>query len=314
MKKLTTKEFIERGINVHGNEYDYSLVDYKNTKTKIKIICLKHGIFEQIPNNHLNGMGCPICGKLLNDNNKNKDTNYFINCAIKIHGNKYNYSDVIYNGALNYVKIICPTHGSFSQIASSHLSGRGCSKCVGGISKTLSEFINDAKRIHENKYNYSLVKYINSHTKVNIICSKHGIFKQTPTNHLRGQGCPVCNESKGEKEIAKYLNKNLIPFEREKKFSNCKGRKRALSFDFYISSKNILIEFDGRQHYEKVNFNGCSDKMALELFSELKKNDKIKNKFTKDHNYNLLRINYKKINIIDEILDKYEPLSQRQAI
>lgn len=72
MKKLTTKEFIERAINIHANGYDYSLVDYINTKTKVKIICLKHGLFEQIPNNHLSGMGCPICGKLLNDNSKKK--------------------------------------------------------------------------------------------------------------------------------------------------------------------------------------------------------------------------------------------------
>jgi len=309
MKKLTTKEFIERGINVHGNEYDYSLVNYKNTKTKIKIICTKHGIFEQIPNNHLSGMGCPICGKLINDNCKNKNINHFIKTAIKIHGNRYDYSNVRYNGALNYVEIICPTHGIFSQIASSHLSGRGCSKCVGGVTKTLNEFINNAKRIHGNKYDYSLVEYVNSHTKVDIICTKHGIFKQKPTKHLCGQGCFVCNESKGEREIAKYLKKNSILFEREKRFNECKNIKK-LAFDFYLPNNNILIEFDGRQHYELVNFSGLHH-LSLTEFNKIKENDKIKNSFTKSHKFNLLRIKFNKINEIDKILDSYEPISRR---
>lgn len=309
MKKLTTKEFIERGINIHGNEYDYSLVNYKNGKTKIKIICLKHGLFEQIPNNHLSGMGCPTCGKILNDNAKNKDINHFIKIAIKTHGNRYDYSNVIYNGALNYVKIICPIHGIFSQIASSHLSGRGCSKCVGGVKKTLTEFINDAKRIHGDRYNYSLVKYVNSHTKVDIICSKHGIFKQTPTKHLCGQGCFVCNESKGEKEIAEYLKKNLIPFEREKRFDDCKNIKK-LAFDFYLPNNNVLIEFDGRQHYEIVNFSGLC-KSSLNEFHKIKENDEIKNNFAKSNNFNLLRIKFDKINEIENILNTYEPISQR---
>lgn len=226
-----------------------------------------------------------------------------------MHGHKYDYSNVIYNGASNHVNIICPKHGIFSQIASSHLSGRGCSKCVGGVSKTFVEFINDAKLIHGNKYDYSLVKYFNSYTNVDIICPKHGIFKQKPTKHLCGQGCFVCNESKGEKEIAKYLRRNSILFEREKRFNMCKNVKK-LAFDFYLPNNNVLIEFDGRQHYELVNFSG-SHHTSLSEFNRIKENDNIKNNFAKLYNFDLLRIKFNKINEIDKILDSYEPISRR---
>ena len=177
---------------------------------------------------------------------------------------------------------------------------------MGGVKKTQEEFIINAKQIHDNKYNYSLVKYINAYTKIKIICYMHGIFKQTPTKHLCGNGCPICNESKGENTITKYLLNNSINFEREKKFDNCKGKRRVLSFDFYLPEYNILIEFDGRQHFEPVNFHGCSDEQAQKSYLELKENDKIKNDFAKLNNYHLLRIKFDQINKIEKILKVYE--------
>jgi very-short-patch-repair endonuclease len=309
-EKLTKEEFIERAINVHGNEYDYSLSNYINSHTKIDIICKKHSEFKQIANNHLNGMGCPVCGREKNDLNKKLSQKIFIEKAKEIHGDKYDYSNVNYTGALNYVNIICPTHGMFRQHANSHLSGRGCSKCVGGIKKTQEEFIIRAKEIHDNKYDYSLVKYINAKTNIEIICSVHGIFKQMPTKHLCGHGCPICNESRGENKITNYLLKNSIKFIKEKKFNGCKGKRQALPFDFYLPNNNTLIEFDGRQHYEPVNFHGCSDEQAQKSYFELKKNEKIKNNFANLNNYHLLRIKFDQINKIEKILESYEPISQ----
>jgi len=110
MKKLTTKEFINRAEKIHRNKYDYSLVEYVNTKTKIKIICKKHGIFEQTPNNHLCGKNCPKC----HDYNK-LTTKEFINKAEKDHGNKYDYSLVEYVNTKTKIKIICKKHGIFEQ-------------------------------------------------------------------------------------------------------------------------------------------------------------------------------------------------------
>ena len=99
---------------------------------------------------------------------------------------------------------------------------------------------------------------------------------------------------------------NSINFEREKKFDNCKGKRRVLSFDFYLPEYNILIEFDGRQHFEPVNFHGCSDEQAQKSYLELKENDKIKNDFAKLNNYHLLRIKFDQINKIEKILKVYE--------
>jgi very-short-patch-repair endonuclease len=119
----------------------------------------------------------------------------------------------------------------------------------------------------------------------------------------------MCNESKGEKIIADYLTKKSIVFEREKRFNGCKNIKK-LAFDFYFPSNSVLIEFDGRQHYEIVNFCRSREK-AIKSHVRLKENDNIKNKFAEANNFHLLRIKYDQINEIDKILDKYEPISQR---
>jgi hypothetical protein len=114
--------------------------------------------------------------------------------------------------------------------------------------------------------------------------------------------CPICNESFGERIIAEYLKQNNIPFEREKKFSNCKGKRQPLSFDFYLSEQNTLIEFDGRQHYMPVNFRGCSDEQAQKTYVELIENDKLKNKYCIDNNIQLIRIPHT-IKNVEEHLD-----------
>ena len=129
-RKLTTEEFIKRTIKKHGYLYDYSLVDYINSKTKIKIICHIHGTFTQTPNDHLNdskskACGCPKCA------GKNKTTEEFIQESMIIHGDKYNYYLVDYVNSTTKVKIVCSIHGIFKQIPTIHLDGHGCSKCKG---------------------------------------------------------------------------------------------------------------------------------------------------------------------------------------
>lgn len=123
-------------------------------------------------------------------------TQNFIERAIQIHGDKYNYSKVIYKNSRTEVCIICPEHGEFWQTPSSHLRGYNCPKCAnlkkGGKRWDTDKFINESKKVHGNKYDYSQVNYINGSSKVTIICKEHGEFTQTPTNHLSGQGCPKC--------------------------------------------------------------------------------------------------------------------------
>jgi hypothetical protein len=185
MKRLTTEQFIEKAKAVHGDKYDYSLVDYRNAKTKVKIICPEHGSFEQTPNNHLSGNNCPKCS------DKKLNTEEFIEKARNVHGDRYNYSIVVYNNKQTKVKIICPIHGDFEQRPDSHLNGNGCPHC-GRKTKTTKTFIRESNIVHNDKYNYSLVEYKNNSIKVKIICPEHGSFEQTPSNHLSGKGCPKC--------------------------------------------------------------------------------------------------------------------------
>lgn len=182
-----TNEFIKKSKEIHWNKYDYSKSKYINMRTKIMITCLAHGDFEQIPSKHLMGQGCAKCS-----GHYKKTTNDFINDAIQIHGNKYNYSKVNYINSREKIIITCQIHGDFEQTPNNHIKGQGCAKCSGHDKKTTSDFINDATQIHGNKYDYSKVNYINSHEKIIIICNNHGEFEQLPFGHLNGHGCKKC--------------------------------------------------------------------------------------------------------------------------
>jgi hypothetical protein len=284
---LTTIEFIKKAEKVHGYTYDYSLVNYVNSKEKVKIICRKHGEFTQRPNDHLQKKGCIECAGTKRKNNKD-----FISKARLIHGDKYDYSVVSYKNNSTKVKIICLKHGEFKQIPESHLNGFGCSKCSRVKKLTNDEFIKRAQSIHHN-YDYSLVDYKNMHTKVIIICKKHGEFKQTPHNHLKFAGCPKCNKSKGEKIISWFLDKKNIKYKEQETFEGCKN-KSPLPFDFYLQKENICIEFQGIQHFE------ANEHMGGETGLEnRRKNDKIKKHFCKKNNIKLIEIKYS-----DEIVTK----------
>lgn len=294
MKKLDNNIIINDFIKIHGNKYDYSLVKYIGNLIKVKIICPKHGIFEQMPKNHKRGQGCPRCS---NVNNKED----FIKKSIIIHNDKYDYSLVDYMNSKTKVKIICNIHGIFEQNPNDHLSGYGCTKC--GINKrtkinTLDkkEFIRKSIKIHKNDYNYSMVDYKKSTEKVKIICLQHGIFEQTPHSHLKGSGCPKCKKiSKGEKKILYFLESNNIKYKFQKKFNNCKNQNY-LIFDFYLPEYNICLEYDGEQHFKPIKYWG-GEKGYLERIE----NDKIKNDFCKNNNIKLIRIRYDEN--VEEILE-----------
>ena len=187
-KKLTTEEFNTKAKEVHEGKYNYSQSRYINNSTKVSIICPEHGEFKQTPATHLSGSGCPKCiGKQLTNEE-------ILNKVKKIHGNKYIYSQFVYVNYSTKVSIICPEHGIFKQLLSSHLQGSGCSKCSGNINSTTEEFIKRAKEVHGDKYNYDNVKYNKALINVNIKCLEHGEFKQRPANHLQGRGCPKCSD------------------------------------------------------------------------------------------------------------------------
>ena len=160
---ITNDEFIERSKLVHGNKYDYSLVEYKNNQTKVKIICPEHGIFEQTLHSHLRSNGCIKCFK---ENERIKHYNNFLNKSNELHNNKYDYSLVEYKNKKTKIKIICPIHGIFEQISGEHVRGSGCQLCNKGVVSNRKVFIEKSILIHNDKYDYSLVEYINCYTNI----------------------------------------------------------------------------------------------------------------------------------------------------
>ena len=113
-----------------------------------------------------------------------------------MHGDRFDYSFVDYQGARENVVVVCREHGPFSIRAGNHLSGQGCAKCSGKAKPELDDLIARFKKVHGEKYDYSLTRYVNANTKVQIICPEHGVFEQTSWHHLEGMGCPKCGVEK----------------------------------------------------------------------------------------------------------------------
>lgn len=169
------------------------------------------------------------------------------------------------------------------------------------MKKTTEQFIKEAKLIHKNKYDYSLVNYKSNKTNVKIICPIHGVFKQAPYHHLQGNGCPLCKSSLNERKIEKILNDYNIDFKREFRFDSCRDR-RTLPFDFYLPKFNVCIEYDGQQHFRPTdfkNYNHISEE-AKNSFEIIKKHDRIKTDFCNSNNIKLVRISYKD-NIVEKL-------------
>ena len=247
MKRLTQGDILKSYLDVHGDKYDYSLVDYVNSRTKIKIICKEHGVFEQQAGSHKRGEGCPSCGKLIGRSKKTQED--FVKQCVKVHNGKYDYSLVKYKDALSEVAIICKEHGTFEQIANEHLKGKGCVKCSyekRGFNKRIGEealhkILID---VHEGKYeiDISQLKNYNNTQKeyINIVCKKHGVFKQKISNHMYGNGCPKCgvSVSKGEDEIYNFLKDYVKTYQRHRLENN-------KEVDLLIKELGIGIEYNG---------------------------------------------------------------------
>jgi superfamily II DNA or RNA helicase len=269
------KYYISLANKIHNYIYDYSSIEYISAVKKINIICKEHGLFIQGAGSHLNGAGCPECGKKsFRINIRNKfDIKYFTD----VHGNRYDYSLVEYKKNSTPVKIICKEHGVFEQRPDKHKMGRGCPKCKGGVKQTQKDFIEKCKKIHGDRYDYSLVEYVNSSSNVKILCSEHGIFEQTPSNHTKenGTGCPKCSG-----------NVKLTTVEFIEKSKNIYGDRYDYSKLNYINSNTkVTIICPEHGEFEQwtthfINGVGCSScngymtkKYKLNLLSELEESD-----------------------------------------
>jgi hypothetical protein len=198
-KRSNTEDFITTATSIHGNKFNYSNVKYVDNRTPVCIVCETHGKFMQIPAAHLSGSGCFECGRLKISNSKRLTTETFIEKAVEVHGDKYDYSESIYTTAKEKLIIICPIHDRFLQDAFSHTKGVGCPSCANKLNgsrsrKDTQHFIDKANKIHNFRYDYSNSDYIDCETKIEIICKEHGSTWLTPNSHYAGCGCKECGD------------------------------------------------------------------------------------------------------------------------
>jgi hypothetical protein len=240
---LSNSIFFNRIKHIHGDKYNYDLVEYKNLNTKINIICKEHGEFLQTPKNHMKGQNCPKCINL--------DRDSFIKKSIKIHDNKYNYDNCIFISSTTKINILCLEHDEFLQKPHDHINGKGCYKCSNKI-RTTSDFIEKANLIHGKIYDYSKVNYINSKNKIIIICNIHGEFLQKSNDHLSGKcGCPKCALGNYSKACIRWLNYISIKDNINIQHAENGGEKvimyknKKYKLDGYCNKTNTAYEFAG---------------------------------------------------------------------
>ena len=280
---FTKDEFIEKAKIVHGDKYDYSLVNYTNAKTKIEITCKEHGIFTQIPYNHLSGKGCKICGHLAGKESFLLTKDEFIKKANEVHKNLYNYSKVKYLNYKTKIEIICKEHGSFFQTPNNHLGGKGCKEC--GMISTLNhiyencsssteDFIQKSKELHGDIYDYSKVEYVNNSTQVEIKCEEHGSFLQSPRDHLRGHGCHICGLLKARHFLGtSKLEEDFVDFIKSfysgEVITSARDIIPPMELDIFLPNLNLAIEINGiywhsekfkDKNYHLNKYNLCTDK------------------------------------------------------
>jgi hypothetical protein len=195
-------KFIQKSIKKHGQKYDYSFAVYVNNKMPLQIICSTHGIFYQSPAVHLRGGECTTCSREAGGKKRRSGLEKFIARAKEVHGEHYDYGNVIYTTNKMPVIISCPTHGPFSQQPSNHLGGSGCKKCADIAKgaernqKSREGLIDGFTEVYGSSYRYEKVDYVNSQTKIIVICPSHGEFTVTPANHMFGHGCADCAQER----------------------------------------------------------------------------------------------------------------------
>jgi len=245
--KLTIEEFINKSNLIHKNKYDYSLIEYKDSKSKISIICKRHGVFNQTPNSHMSGKGCPECG-----NNQKVSNNDFIKRCSLLHKNKYDYSLTNYISKNRPVKIICKEHGVFELTPQSHFFKRvGCKLCKGRV-KTTDDFIKKSNLIHNYKYDYSLSYYTGNKNKVKIICKEHGIFEQVANYHLSGGGCSICG-GKNPKTTNDFLDNSILIHNNKYDYSLVDYKNNKTKVKIICKEHGIFEQVP----YSHINGSGC---------------------------------------------------------
>ena len=272
---MTREEFISKSVKVHGYRYDYSKVEYKNNKTKVCIICPKHGEFWQIPTHHLSGHGCKRCAseQLWQSSRRKITFNEFKMKIVSKFGDIYDFSKSKFTGMHGIIEV--GHNGKFFKTTPSKLLSS--SKPIKhSFVENKDDFVNKANKMYSNKYDYSKVEYKNSHTKVCIICPKHGEFWQTPNEHLSGHQCSKCNNSKMQDRVRKLLNEHNIEYIEEYSPDFLNEKFSHQRYDFYLPKVNLVIECQGRQHFTPYSVFGGEQALEECIIRDTKKYEKTK--------------------------------------
>lgn len=302
-KRLTTQDVISKFKSMHGSTYDYSLVDYQGDTKKVKIICKIHGTFEQQPGAHgRQKQGCPKCSAIRVGKAQQIGNSEFIKRVEKVFGkDAFAYTKLNYQGAHKDVTLICKKCGNAeTKDPRSFYIGYGCLKCKvkrrNPKQITKEQFLERAIKAHGRRYDYSNVEYKSIYDEVEIVCFKHGSFYQKPAIHLYAKSnCPECKITKGEESISQHLNNKDIRYIFQYRVSIDKSYHY---YDFYIPDRNIMIEFNGMQHYKPIKFFG-----GQKAFQHIQMRDKIKKQYCLENRIKLLIYNYKELDQIERIID-----------
>lgn len=296
-----TNIFISKAKKIHGDTYSYAEAEYRGSEIPVSIICKTHGVFWQTPHGHLKGHGCKACSKIRFSDKMRTTHEKYINKVREVHNNRYDYTNTKYTGIMNKITYRCPEHGMVTQSAKGHLV-HSCPECaIKDRTMTTKEFVDKAILVHDNKYDYSKVNYTKYGNPIIIICKKHGEFIQNPHDHLRGSGCLKCISSAAEQIISDILDRNHIKYLKEYYLDTYNFR-----YDFYLPELNILIEYDGLQHFIPINIWG-----GEEQYLKRKENDKFKTTLANSLNIPLIRIPHgPNKNILNDLNSKINNIYQ----
>ena len=252
--RLTEHEIIERFRAVHGDRYDYGNLNYTISAKKLTITCKTHGNFKQSLSIHEAGNGCPKCS-----GRHRWSTDEFIANSQEMHGDKYTYENTKYIGANDLITITCKIHGDFTTQPARHVQrGDGCPDCSTRKHLTQEDFLQRATERFGDRYDYSLVEFVNVATPVKIICAAHGVFEQPPTYHLNNAiGCGQCSYNVSTKETKWLDTFDMSVNAKRNTRIDLDGRKR--SVDAFDPDTNTVYEFWGDWWHGHPDFFDPSD-------------------------------------------------------
>lgn len=345
-QQRTQEDFIREANATHNFKYDYRLTRYINARTKVQIICPIHGSFWQRAEAHVRGCGCEECWrekqhsrhaetlkrnelekekkKILLEEGRLLREQEFLTNSKNLFGEKFDYSKVYYINNRSPITLICKEHGEFKTTGNRHLTFKygGCKKCEKKYKDAYnllspSEYFLRAKNIYGNKFSYDELSYINTTNRITLTCNDCGhVFKRSANSHIsRYLECPVCrlsHSSKGEDKIKEILTRSGVVFITQKRFKECRD-VYPLPFDFYIPTLNTVIEYQGTQHYEAVNFGSVGrEREAVERdYKTTLLHDDIKRKFCKEKNIKEIEISFKDFENIETILKREGVISNK---